>query len=175
MPVSLLNLRKTTASTATKNKLNNSGDSTRLCRSPCSTSTQSEQTPSSGRGLVLKRCSRLAVFTIQQVGLDAAAVWLFEDVIRQTRLFRAPIWCPSGGGGTRKAGEPFRGKPSREQQHAQAYRATRYRASKHQIRRGRRAARSSTSHGNGEPLCARAKGANREICEGKADLGPRSV
>ena len=31
-------------------------------------------------------------------------VWLVEDGAHQVRLFRAPIWCPSGGGGTREAG-----------------------------------------------------------------------
>ena len=40
----------------------------------------------------------------------------------------------------------------------------------HQIQRGRRAARSSTSQGSAELLCARIKGANREVSEGKADL-----
>ena len=46
---SSLNLWRTTVSTAAKKMLNNSGDSTRPCRSPCSTSNQFEQTPSSGR------------------------------------------------------------------------------------------------------------------------------
>ena len=50
-----------------------------------------------------------------------------------------------------------------------------YRVGTHQIRRRRRAARSSTSQGSAEPLCARIKGANREISEGKADVRPRSV
>ena len=45
-----------------------------------------------------------------------------------------------------------------------------YRVGTHQIRRGRRAARSSTSHGNAEALCARIKSANREVSDGKADL-----
>ena len=36
------------SNTAAKKMLNNSGDSTHPCRSPCSTSNQSEQTPSSG-------------------------------------------------------------------------------------------------------------------------------
>ena len=31
-------------------------------------------------------------------------VWLVEDGVHQLRLFRAPIWYPSGGGGTREAG-----------------------------------------------------------------------
>ena len=40
----------------------------------------------------------------------------------------------------------------------------------HQIRRRRRADRSSTSQGRAELLCARIKGANREVSEGKADV-----
>ena len=39
-----------------------------------------------------------------------------------------------------------------------------------QIRRRRRAARSLTSQGRAEPLCARVESANREVSEGKADL-----
>ena len=38
-----------------------------------------------------------------------------------------------------------------------------YRVGTHQIRRRRRAARSSTSQGRAEPLCARIKGANRDV------------
>ena len=45
-----------------------------------------------------------------------------------------------------------------------------YRVGTHEIRRGRRAARSSTCQGSAEPLCARLKGANREVSEGKADI-----
>ena len=45
-----------------------------------------------------------------------------------------------------------------------------YRVGTHQIRRRRRAARSSTSQGRAEPLCARIKGANWEVSEGKADV-----
>ena len=45
-----------------------------------------------------------------------------------------------------------------------------YRVGTHQIRRGRRAARSSTSQGRAEPLCARIKDVNREVSEGKADI-----
>ena len=45
-----------------------------------------------------------------------------------------------------------------------------YRVDTHQIWRRRRASRSSTSEGRVEPLCARIKGANREISEGKADV-----
>ena len=72
------------------------------------------------------------------------------------RLFRAPIWCPSGGGGTREAGSTV----------AESLVAL-YRVGTHQIRRGRRAARSSTSQGSAELLCTRIKVANREVSERK--------
>ena len=36
-------------------------------------------------GVTLKRCSQLATFAIQPVGLDAAAVWLAEDACSQVR------------------------------------------------------------------------------------------
>ena len=49
-----------------------------------------------------------------------------------------------------------------------------YRVGTHQIRRRRGTARSSTSQGRAEPLCARTKGVNREVSEGKADVWPRS-
>ena len=42
-----------------------------------------------------------------------------------------------------------------------------YRVGTHQIRRRRRAARSSTGQGKDEPLCASIKGANREVFTGK--------
>ena len=45
-----------------------------------------------------------------------------------------------------------------------------YRVGTHQIRRRRRAARSSMGQGRAEPLCARIKGVNREVSEGKADV-----
>ena len=44
-----------------------------------------------------------------------------------------------------------------------------------QIRRGRRAALSSTSQGSAEPLCSRINGASREVSERKVDLRLRSV
>ena len=34
---------------------------------------------------------------------------LVEDGVHQVRLFRAPIWCPSGGGGAREAGSSAAG------------------------------------------------------------------
>ena len=45
-----------------------------------------------------------------------------------------------------------------------------YRVGTYKIRRGRRAARSSTSLGSAEPLCTKIKDANREGSEGNADL-----
>ena len=60
------------------------------------------------------------------------------------------------GGGTREAGSTV----------AESL-VVLYRVGTHQIRRRRRAARSLTSHGKAEPLCARIKGANREVSEGK--------
>ena len=84
--------------------------------------------------------------------------WL-RMVLPGARLFRAPIWCSSGGGGTREAGSTV----------AESLVAL-YRVGAHQIRRGWRAARSSTSQGSAEPLCARIEGANREVSERKANL-----
>ena len=45
-----------------------------------------------------------------------------------------------------------------------------YRVGTHHIRRRRRVARSSTSQGRAELLCARITGLNREVSEGKADI-----
>ena len=77
-------------------------------------------------------------------------------------------WHARGSGRCRR-------KSCRAQQHAQAYCRTLYRASKHQVRRGRRAAGPSTGQGSAEPLCARIKGANREVSEGKAAFCTRSI
>ena len=63
------------------------------------------------------------------------------------------------GGGTREAGSTV----------AESL-VLLYRMGTHQIRRRRRAARSSTSQGRAESLCARIKGVNREVSEGKADV-----
>ena len=69
------------------------------------------------------------------------------------------------GGGTREAGSTV----------AESL-VVLYQVGTHQIRRRRRrAARSLTSQGRAEPLCARTESANREVSEGKkADLCPRS-
>ena len=72
-------------------------------------------------------------------------------------LFRTPIWCPYGG--TREAGSTV----------AESL-VVLYRVGTHQIQRWRRAARSSTSQGRAEPLCARITGLNREVSEGKSDV-----
>ena len=80
-------------------------------------------------------------------------------VFSGVRLFRAPVWWSSGGGDTRKEGSTVVESP-----------VALYRVGTHQIRRGRRAARSSTSQGSAEPLRTTIKGANREVSEGKADL-----
>ena len=84
--------------------------------------------------------------------------WL-RMVVPGARLFRAPIRCISGGGGTREAGSTV----------AESLVAL-YRVGTHQVWRGRRAARSSTSQGSAEPQCARIKGANEEVPEGEADI-----
>ena len=68
------------------------------------------------------------------------------------------------GGGTREAGSTV----------AESLVAL-YQVGTHQIRRRRRAARSLTSQGRAEPLCAGIESANREVSEGKADLRPRSL
>ena len=60
----------------------------------------------------------------------------------------------SRGGGTREAG-------------GTVTKSLVYRVSTHQIRRGRRTDRSSTSQGSAETLCARNKGANREVSKGE--------
>ena len=84
-------------------------------------------------------------------------------VFSGVRLFRAPIWCPSGGWRHARGREHCRGEPGSS-----------YRVGTHQIRRRRRAAQSLTSQGRAEPLCARIESANREVSEGKAVLRPRS-
>ena len=64
------------------------------------------------------------------------------------------------GGGMREAGSII----------AESLVVVLYQVRTHQIRRRRRAARSLTSQGRAEPLCARITGLNREVSEGKADL-----
>ena len=64
------------------------------------------------------------------------------------------------GGGTREAGSTVVAESL----------LVLYRVGTHQIRRRRREARSSTSQGRAEPLCARTTGLNQEVSEGKADV-----
>ena len=106
-------------------------------------------------GLTLKRCSHLAAIAIQPVGSDTAAVWLVEERASSELQFGAL----REGGGTREAGITV----------AESL-VVLYWVGTHQIRRRRRAARSSTSQGRAEPLCARIIGLNREVSEGKADI-----
>ena len=93
---------------------------------------------------------------------DAAAVWLAEDdgVPRCAPLPEPQFGALREGGGTREAGSTV----------AESLVVLYYRVGTHQIRRRRRAARSLTSQGRAEPLCARITGLNREVSEGKADL-----
>ena len=92
----------------------------------------------------------LSVETRRQYG------WL-RMVFPGARLFRAPIWCPSGGW-----------RHARGREHCAESLVVLYRVGTHQIRRKRGEARSSTSQGRAEPLCARITGLNREVSEGKA-------
>ena len=63
------------------------------------------------------------------------------------------------------------GKPGRTPKHAQAYLGILCRVNKNRLRRVRRAARSSSSQGSAELLCARIMVvANRGVSEGKTDL-----
>ena len=62
---------------------------------------------------------------------------------------------------------PFERVAARERQAVAESLVVLYRVGTHQIRRRRRAARSLASQGRAEPLCARIKGANREVSEGK--------
>ena len=80
--------------------------------------------------------------------------WL-RMVVPGTRLFRAPIWCPSGGVATRER----QGSLSTVAESLVVL----YRVGTHQIRRRWRVARSSTSQGSAEPQRARIKGADREV------------
>ena len=89
-------------------------------------------------------------------------VWLAEDdgVPRCAPLPEPQFGALREGGGTREAGSTV----------AESLVVLYYRVGTHQIRRRRRAARSLTSQGRAEPLCARITGLNREVSEGKADL-----
>ena len=88
-------------------------------------------------------------------------VWLAEDdgVPRCAPLPEPQFGALRESGGTREAGSTV----------AESL-VVLYRVGTHQIRRRRRAARSLTSQGRAEPLCARMTGLNREVSEGKADI-----
>ena len=77
--------------------------------------------------------------------------WL-RMVFPGARLLRAPIWCPSAGSTVAESLVVL------------------YQVGTHQIRRRRRAARSSTIQGRAELLCTRITGLNREVSEGKAHV-----
>ena len=77
-----------------------------------------------------------------------------------SNIYSGPFILIVATGGTREAGSTV----------AESLVVLYCRVGTHQIRRRRRAARSLTSQGRAEPLCARITGLNREVSEGKADL-----
>ena len=80
---------------------------------------------------------------------------LAEDgVSRCTPLFRTPIWCPLGGWRHARGREHCRGEPGSSLSGGYAPDSV-------------MAEGSSIIDEPGEPLCARIKGANREVSEGK--------
>ena len=101
--------------------------------------------------------------------------YLLPMVFARYATSRAPIWCPSGASETQEAGGTVAESLVGRYTTCKHTVATLYRTSKRQVRRARRATWSSTSQGSAEPLCARIKGANRGISEGKTDLWPWSV
>ena len=80
------------------------------------------------------------------------------------RLFRAPIWCPSGGWRHARGREHCRGEPGSALSGGYAPDSVKAEGSSIVDEPGERA----------EPLCARITGLNREVSEGKADVLPRS-
>ena len=94
----------------------------------------------------------LSVETRRQYG------WL-RMVFSGVRLLELQFGGLREGGGTREAGSTV----------AESL-VVIYQMGTHQIRRRQRAARSLTSQGRAEPLCAKIESANREVSEGKADL-----
>ena len=73
--------------------------------------------------------------------------WLRIKVFPGARFYRVPIWCPSRGGDTREVGSTLLAESL----------IVLYRVGTHQVRRGWRVTRSSTSQGSAEPLCAGSK------------------
>ena len=94
-----------------------------------------------------------------------AAEWLVEDDVPRCPPLSSSNLMHVGGWRHARGREHYGGEPGSALSGGYT----------HQIRRGPRAARSSTSRGRVEPLCARIKGANREVSKGKADPSPRSV
>ena len=91
----------------------------------------------------------LSVETPRQYG------WL-RMVFSGVRLFRVPVWWPSGGWRHARGREHCRGGPGSSLSGGYAPAS---------------AKGSLTSQGRAEPLCARIESANREVSEGKkADL-----
>ena len=90
-------------------------------------------------------------------------VWFVEDGVPRGAPLPRSYLVPYGRWRHARGREHCRGEPGSALSRG-----------KHQIwRGGRRAAPSSTSHGSAGPQCARTKGVNREVFEGKADLWPR--
>ena len=87
---------------------------------------------------------------------------LVDDDVHQVCLFRAPIWCPPGGGGTGEAG-------------CTVPKSLVHQVSTHQIRRGWREARSSTSQGGAESLTRESKARTGTFLREKLISDPRSV
>ena len=71
-------------------------------------------------GLTLNRYRQLAVYAIQSVGLDVAAVWLVDVGIHPVRLFPSANLVPFGRRGHARGRWHCRGKPGRAPQHGQA-------------------------------------------------------
>ena len=111
-------------------------------------------------GLALERCSNLAVFAIQPVGRDTAAVWLVDGSVPRcaplpsSNLVPFERWWHARGRGH------CRGEPSSALSGGYTPNSARAEASSIVDEPG----------GSAEPLCARIKGANREVSEGKADV-----
>ena len=100
-----------------------------------------------------------------QFGLSETRRWYgwFKMVFQVRAASKLQFGALREGGGTREAGSTV----------AESL-VVLHRVDTHQIRRRRSAARSSTSQGRAEPLCARTKGVNWEVSEVKADVWPRS-
>ena len=78
-------------------------------------------------------------------------------VVPGAHLFRAPIWCPSGGWRHARGREHCRGEPGSALSGGYAPDSAKAEGS------------SIVDEGRAEPLCARITGLNREVSEGKAD------